>query len=125
LRELEGGLLGRGAFWSRRFQRPDRGADIVPNLRRGHKAANARSCRQTGLRTAGRGLQAARRAARAMGAPAVDAIERNHRKWHGKQVKKGIKKANARKRAEKRAKKQLRKTTKEDIVKSMFTKKRD
>ena len=89
----------------------------MQNLRRGHKAANARSCRQTG-----RGPQAA---ARAMGAPAVDAIERKRRKWHGKQVKKGIKKANARKRVEKRAKKQLRKTTKEDIVKSMFTKKRD
>jgi len=55
-----------------------------------------------------------------MGAPAVDAIERKHRKWHGKQVKKGIKKANARKRAEKRAKKQLRKTTKGAIVKTMF-----
>mgnify|MGYP004238014065 FL=1 len=55
-----------------------------------------------------------------MGAPAVDAIERKHRKWHGKQVKKGIKKANARKRVEKRAKKELRKTTKGAIVKTMF-----
>lgn len=50
----------------------------------------------------------------------MDAIERNKRKWHGKQVKKGIKKANIRKRAEKRAKKELRKTTKGNIVKNMF-----
>ena len=55
-----------------------------------------------------------------MGALAVDAIERKHRKWHGKQVKKGIKKATERKRAEKRAKKQLCKTTKGAIVKTMF-----
>ena len=55
-----------------------------------------------------------------MGAPAVDAIERRHRKWHGTQVKKGIKKANARKKAQKRARAELRKTTKQSIVKAMF-----
>ena len=54
-----------------------------------------------------------------MGAP-VDAIERKHRKWHGKQVKKGIKKAKARKRDVKRAKEELRKTTKGAIVQTMF-----
>ena len=54
-----------------------------------------------------------------MGAP-VDAIERKHRKWHGKQVKKGIKKAKARKREVKRAKEELRKTTKGAIVQTMF-----
>lgn len=54
-----------------------------------------------------------------MGAP-VDAIERKHRKWHGKQVKKGIKKAKERKRVVKRAKEDLRKTSKVVIVQSMF-----
>ena len=54
-----------------------------------------------------------------MGTP-VDAIERKHRKWHGKQVKKGIKKAKARKRDVKRAKEELRKTTKGAIVQTMF-----
>ena len=78
----------------------------------------ARVARQAcGPQAAGRRPQTA---VRAMGAPAVDAIERNHRKWHGKQVKKGIKKANARKRVEKRAKKELRKTTKGAIVKTLF-----
>ena len=54
-----------------------------------------------------------------MGAP-KDAIERKHRKWHGKQVKKGIKKAKAQKRVVKRAKEELRKTTKGAIVQTMF-----
>ena len=53
-------------------------------------------------------------------APPVDAIEKQHRRWHGQQTKKGIKKAKARKRSVKRAQAKLRTTTKPAIVKALF-----
>jgi hypothetical protein len=55
-----------------------------------------------------------------MGA-AKDAIERKHRKWHGKQVKKGMKRAKAQRRVVKNATNELSKTTKRAIVKTMFS----